>query len=210
MKGLLLKDLYALKGYAKQYGIMFLLMAGWAVFMKNMSFLVIYTIVMSGMMVLSTLSMDEAVHFDRWSIATPAGARGMVREKYLLLLLAVAAGTAVGFLLNLFVAVIGNTGAFEWEGLSLTALLFVIAYAVMLPINFKLGVEKARYAYIATVLGATVILVGAFKLLDHQGISLEGMVENSPVMMIAVAGICVPTLLVSYRISMKAVRNREW
>lgn len=211
MKGLLLKDFYTLKGYAKQYGIMFILMAGWAVFMKNMSFLVIYAVILGGMLVLSTLSMDEAVHFDRWSIAAPAGAKGMVREKYVLLLLTVAAGIMTGFLINLVLEIFfGEMEAFEWESFLITALMFVIGYAVMLPINFKLGVEKARYAYIGTVLGITPLLLGAFKLLEYQGISLEETVENSPVPMIAATGICVLALVVSYKVSLKAVKNREW
>lgn len=209
MRGLLLKDLYTMKGYGKQYGIVFVLMAVWAVFMKNISFLVMYAILLGGMLVLSTLSLDEAVHFDRWSIATPAGARGMVREKYVLLLLAVAAGTAAGFLLNLITFLSGR-GSLEWEGLMITAMLFIIAYAVMLPVNFKLGVERARYAYIGTLLGIMAVFLGAFKVFEHQGISLEETVENAPFLMIAAIGICVLSLFASYKASLKAVRNREW
>lgn len=211
MKGLLLKDLYTMKGYAKQYVIVFVLMAGWAVFMKNMSFLVMYAIILGGMLVLSTLSLDEAVHFDRWSIATPAGARGMVREKYLLLLLVVTAGTATGFLLNLIlVTLFGGMGSFEWEGLVITAVLFVIAYAVMLPVNFKMGVEKARYVYIGTVLGAAIIFTGVLKMFEYSGRPLEKMTENPPVLMGVSACICVLALAVSYAISLKMVKCREW
>ena len=211
MKGLLLKDLYTLKGYAKQYAITFVLMAGWTVYMKNMFFLIIYAIVLGGMLVLSTLSIDEAVHFDRWSITTPAGVKGMIREKYVLLLLLVAAGTAAGFLLNLVLAVLlGGMGSFEWEGLIITGMLFIIAYAVMLPVNFKLGVEKARYVYIGTILGAAVILTGAFKLIEFSGRPLEEMIGNSPVLMIVSVAVCVLALSLSYTVSLKMVRNREW
>lgn len=211
MKGLLLKDLYTLKGYAKQYAITFVLLTGWAVYMKNMSFLVIYAIVLGGMLVLSTLSMDEAAHFDRWSITTPAGVKGMIREKYVLLLLLVAAGTAAGFLLNLVLAVLlGGMGSFEWEGLIITGMLFIIAYAVMLPVNFKLGVEKARYVYIGTILGAAVILTGAFKLIEFSGRPLEEMKGNSLVLIIVSVAVCVLALFLSYSVSLKMVRNREW
>lgn len=211
MKGLLLKDLYTLKGYAKQYAITFVLLTGWAVYMKNMSFLVIYAIVLGGMLVLSTLSMDESAHFDRWSITTPAGVKGMIREKYVLLLLLVAAGTAAGFLLNLVLAVLlGGMGSFEWEGLIITGMLFIIAYAVMLPVNFKLGVEKARYVYIGTILGAAVILTGAFKLIEFSGRPLEEMKGNSLVLIIVSVAVCVLALFLSYSVSLKMVRNREW
>lgn len=211
MKGLLLKDLYTLKGYAKQYGILLILISGWAVFMKNMSFLVIYAIILGGMLLLSTLTMDEAVHFDRWTVTTPIGAKGMVQEKYALLFLAEIAGIAAGFLLHLImVKLFDCVGAFAWEGLLITAAVFLGAYAVMLPVNFKMGVEKARYVYIGTTFSMVAALVGAFRLLERLGISPENLVEASPVLKIAVIVFCVLTYAVSYAVSLKVVKNREW
>ena len=44
MKGLLLKDLYNVKGFARQYVIVILAMAVWGVCMKNISFVSIYMV----------------------------------------------------------------------------------------------------------------------------------------------------------------------
>ncbi len=123
----------------------------------------------------------------------------------------IAAGTAAGFLLNLVLAVLlGGMGSFKWEGLIITGMLFIIAYAVMLPVNFKLGVEKARYVYIGTILGAAVILTGAFKLIEFSGRPLEEMPGNSSVLIIVSVAVCVLALFLSYSVSLKMVRNREW
>ena len=66
MKGLLLKDLNMLKRYGKQYGIVFAIMSVWAIGMKSISFVSMYSILLGGMLVLSTMTLDEAVNFNRW------------------------------------------------------------------------------------------------------------------------------------------------
>lgn len=211
MKGLLLKDLYTLKGFSRQYGLIFALMAGWAFYTKNLAFTVIYAMVLSGMLIISTLSMDEAVHFDRWTIVSPAGVRGMVLEKYVLLLMMIFAGIVVGFLCDLImVKFMDGAYSSEWESVLVSALVFVIGDAVMLPLYFKLGVEKARYIYIATVFAIVFLVVGAFVLLDKAGIAAEEFITNLPALPAIGIGIGALVLAVSYQVSLKMVRTREW
>ena len=100
MKGLLLKDLNTLKGYGKQYGIVFVIMTVWALAMETVSFVSMYSILLGGMLVLSTLTMDEAVNFNRWALTTPVGVRGLIGAKYVLLVCTVGVGTGFGILLN--------------------------------------------------------------------------------------------------------------
>lgn len=54
MKGLLLKDLYNVKGFARQYVIVILAMAVWGVCMKNISFVSIYMVILGGMIALQS------------------------------------------------------------------------------------------------------------------------------------------------------------
>lgn len=216
MKGLLLKDLYVIKGFGKQYGVVLAALLVFSVVINNMSMVTIYTIVMSGMLVLSTLSVDEAAHFDRWSLTTPAGAKNLVGEKYVLLLLTMGAGIAIGVLFN------GIAGIF-WEGADAgvafflpPVLMFTIAYAAALPATFKAGIEKARYIYMGIMFGISIIMAGLYKMGAVFGITLGEMEEsmlfkgNGIVLTLGIAGICILALAVSYRISLKMVRNREW
>ncbi len=68
MKGLLLKDLYNVKGFARQYVIVILAMAVWGVCMKNVSFvsIYIYMVILGGMMSITTMSMDESSGFNKF------------------------------------------------------------------------------------------------------------------------------------------------
>lgn len=70
VKGLLLKDLYNVKGFARQYVIVILAMAVWGVCMKNISFMSIYMVILGGMMSITTMSMDESNGFNKFYLTT--------------------------------------------------------------------------------------------------------------------------------------------
>ncbi|HCH98796.1 MAG TPA: hypothetical protein DFI63_12425 [Lachnospiraceae bacterium] len=65
MKGLLLKDLYNVKGFARQYVIVILAMA-----VINISFVSIYMVILGGMMSITTMSMDESSGFNKFYLTT--------------------------------------------------------------------------------------------------------------------------------------------
>lgn len=215
MKGLLLKDLNTLKGYGKQYGIVFVIMTVWALAMGTVSFVSMYSILLGGMLVLSTLTMDEAVNFNRWALTTPVGVRGLIGAKYVLLICTVGVGTGFGFLLN--VALGAFLGGVQWEeveSLPIVAALFFIAYAVTLPISFKIGVEKGRYIYILILSGIGASVFGLVKVLNTLGILKETDGSGSEAAYFAVIlgmlVVSVLVLVISYRISIRVVRNKEW
>ena len=67
---ILLKDLYNVKGFARQYVIVILAMAVWGVCMKNISFVSIYMVILGGMMSITTMSMDESSGFNKFYLTT--------------------------------------------------------------------------------------------------------------------------------------------
>ena len=65
MKGLLLKDLYNVKGFARQNVIVIQAMA-----VINISFVSIYMVILGGMMSITTMSMDESSGFNKFYLTT--------------------------------------------------------------------------------------------------------------------------------------------
>lgn len=213
MKGLLLKDLNTLKGYGKQYGIVFVIMTVWALAMETVSFVSMYSILLGGMLVLSTLTMDEAVNFNRWALTTPVGVRGLIGAKYVLLVCTVGVGTGFGFLLN--VALGAFLGGVQWEeveSLPIVAALFFIAYSITLPISFKIGVEKSRYIYILILSGIGAAVFGLVKVLNRLGIleEIDGSEAAYFAVILGMLVVSVLVLVISYRICIRVVRNKEW
>ena len=51
MKGLILKELYLIKSFSKQYVLLMVLMGAWSIFVHNISFVAIYVMVLGSSMV---------------------------------------------------------------------------------------------------------------------------------------------------------------
>lgn len=213
MKGLLLKDLNMLKGYGKQYGIVFAIMSVWAISMKSISFVSMYSILLGGMLVLSTMTLDEAVNFNRWALTTPVGVKGLIGAKYVLLICTVSAGCGIGLLLNVTLgAFLGGVQRDAVETIPVVAALFFIAYSITLPVSFKFGVEKSRYIYVVILSLVAVVVFGLAKILDGLGV-LEKIDGSDTACLVALCGmlaVSVLVLVISYRVSIQVVRNKEW
>ena len=205
MKGLVLKDLYYLKGFMKQYLLILGFMAVWSVMVKNSSFIVTYLLVMGNTLILSTSSMDE-------------------QSKYFLMLMVELAALLIGLLLGVLVNMNPyplqgtsrwvSSGNFEWTGIISLFVLFTLVGCVTLPAVFKFGVEKARHVYMISMLGLAVLIFGGFKLCQVAGISLDFLnrLEEMPSegLLAIMLAVCAGAVAVSYRVSLKAIRNKEW
>lgn len=217
MKGLILKDLFTLKSFAKQYALIFGGMMVWSVFMKSSVFLLTYAVVLGSMLVLSSMSMDENVSFNRYAMTMPISAEIVVKAKYMLLFMTTAGGIILGVLFN------GVMSMTIWRqmppseenfgGIGLMAIITacVVADAFTLPIMFKLNAEKARYVYIFVLLGLTITVVGLAKLQELLDISWYAIREMPEIWLgTAMLIVCVLSLVFSYKASMRAVKKKEW
>ena len=161
MKALLYKDFCVLKKVLRLYLLFFVLYGLMAVFNEDSGFLAGVLLVMAGMLPLTALASDEQGNFGRFGQVLPVSLRAMVGEKYLLGLISMAAGGGVSLLLLMVIELLHGDG-FTGEMLAaqlLTVGVLVLAcgvlLAVMLPLGFWLGVEKARLA----VVGGAVVLI---------------------------------------------------
>ena len=161
MKALLYKDFCVLKKVLRLYLLFFVLYGLMAVFNEDSGFLAGVLLVMAGMLPLTALASDEQGNFGRFGQVLPVSLRAMVGKKYLLGFICMAAGGGVSLLLLMVIELL-HGGGFTGEMLAAQLLavgMLVLAcgvlLAVMLPLGFWLGVEKARLA----VVGGAVVLI---------------------------------------------------
>lgn len=214
MKGLLIKDFYSISNYKRQYALLLVFMSVWSVFSKSFSFLSMYCILLGGMTVLSVMSMDEAVHFNRYALTMPVSVRTLVKEKYVLVCICIGIGSLLAFLVELIaMATPWYEGVDAWVMVECLSVFFLIAYMITLPIIFKYGVEKARYAYIAVMIAMAMGIFGMTYLIkDPAAMSFNN--RNSLPDLLVLMGVLlvleVATVLISYRVSFKMVEKKEW
>lgn len=214
MKGLIIKDLCSISNYKRQYALILAFMSVWSIFSKSFSFLAMYSILLGGMMVLSVMSMDEAVHFNRYALTMPISVKTLVKEKYVLVCICIGAGSLLALIVE---AIAMSTpwyeGTAEWIMINCLSSFFLIAYTITLPIIFKYGVEKARYAYMAVMLVMGAVIGISVYLTRNTTVMLFDGVPHLVDNLLLTGGLWIIdaiVLVISYQVSLKAVRNKEW
>lgn len=214
MKGLILKDLYSLKGFQKQYLFIILFMIVWMLLFRNTSFVSIYIVVMGGTILLSTLTMDEGARFNRFALTMPVSVEKLILAKYLFLVMIIGAGTVISLFFNWVTGMLFiDMDAMDWQGILASAMVFVLGYAIVLPASFRYGVEKGRYIYIFTMLLMAGVVIGGIRLGVKSG--MEHMMEavltvGVSYLTAAITILCIAALTISYFICLRLVKKKEW
>lgn len=212
MKGLLLKDIYNLKRLGKQYAVICAGMLIWSAFMKNYSFFSMMIMLNGIMSVISSFSFDEAAHFEKYALTLPVTRRELVQAKYILLLTFLGGsfliGTAGSILLNLII----ERGITELPEQLISAAsvgcLFLLAFSIMIPGVFKLGVEKARMLLVCIYVGVFGLVWGGIYLLRELGIQISD--SDASKFFGAAAVVVLVLVFISYGVSIKIVEKKEW
>lgn len=142
MRALLLKDLLSLKNQGKFYLIF---VVGYGLISRKLDSLnlpIAMMIMLGGMLLATVMTWEERSNWERFALTMPVDRRTMVAEKYLFGILAIFTG---GLLAVLMVAVIGELSQELALSIILLLALGLVYVAVILPVFFKLGVEKARW-----------------------------------------------------------------
>lgn len=213
MKGLVLKELYLIRSFAKQYVLITMMMAGVSVILDNISFVATYIIVLSSSIVMSTTSMDEVVSFNRFAITMPIDTGKLVKSKYVIFFISIMGGAIFIWLFNILITVFlpEKTGAFNMEGMPVIISLFIAANAIAIPVMFKVGAAKARYTYIIVMLIMGITIFGAYHLARMSGKSLDDMLTGMGGMLnLASLSFAAIIVIISYFISVKIVQKKEW
>lgn len=213
--GLLMKDLLNMKRMAKQYLLILAAMCVWSVFMKNPFFITMYTVLCTSMLVLSSFSYDEQGQFDKYALTMPVTRRTLVRAKYALYLLMELGGIVLGILVGYGMERIIKAGT---EGFMETGLImggmFLMVYGIVIPIIYKMGVEKARLLTVGIYLATFGLIYGMVWLRKRGAFSIEmtGMSEEQMVRIACVGFFFVAllTAVVSYLVSLRIVEKKEF
>lgn len=169
MSGLVLKDLLVLKKGAKVYLLLMVLYTVIGFAQKNYSMLGGMTAVLVMIVPLNCFSWDNLAKWDTYAMTLPVSRSAIVGGRYLCMLLVSAGALAYVMLVGCIQAVV-NHG--EWLepvliGLACFAVGLVIN-AIMLPVVYKFGPEKARFI-ILPLIGLPTALVAFLALQSKEG-----------------------------------------
>lgn len=213
MKGLLIKDFCLLRSQSRTIPI-FLILAVWFAVMNQVIFCISFLCMMSVILAMSTCSYDELDHCQTSLFAMPFDRKTYVSEKYVLGIIVLTAGMGIGFLSSLgrqlAVHDVNMNEVLQTIGISFFMGLFFIA--LMVPIRIRFPGDQGRIA-MGILMGITMLSAalvsralpgGAEKLTS----GLAGL--SMPVIFALIAGLTLIVTVISYILSVRWIRRKEF
>ncbi len=170
MKGLILKDFFALKKQGKTFLVLFIFYLLFSYMTKNISMLGMMIVLICAMMPITTMSFDELCKWDKYALSMPVSRKTIVLSKYIFGILFNFAGIIIVAPISAVMVIITQEMKvgdsllmiLAMEGIAITFLAFIM------PILFKFGVEKGRMLMLLVIFLPTMM----FFLLSKLGIEL--------------------------------------
>ena len=210
MWGLILKDFYTLSRYGKFFLLYLLVFCGVSVIQGDVTMISSLVVVLVTILSISTFSYDDYAKWDQFILSTPISRKRIVLAKYLLVLLLVLLGAALGLMITLLAAAFGMQKDGMMESLmALAASSFMGATmtGLIIPFIYRYGTEKSRLLMMLVFGIPALLLVGASQLGLEEGLSamgggLEGILMATPLF-------CLAIICFSYVASVKIYEKKE-
>lgn len=206
MSGLIYKDLLCQMKSLKTFVAVFVVYGALAVSgLWDTSILTTLMLVIVIMLPINNFSFDSAAKWEGFCLSLPVNRRQVVAARYLFTLLLTAAALAVALVVGLAVSLTGRMESWGEFGMTAAVMmaLALVMNAVMLPLLYQFGAERARLIYFAVLGGAALIGVLLYKLLGGKAwlSSLDGIPDPSPLLLAALPFLAVLAGLIPLGVS---------
>lgn len=208
LRGLLLKDFFALRKTLKMFFIILAMFCAVSVITGDSNISGGMILMLMIMLPLNSMSYDEYYKWDKYALTMPISRAQLVQSKYVMTALLAVGCFALLLVLGLFSSRAGDL----FDSLVSTVVLTVIGLlygALILPLAYRYGVEKARWLFVASVVGF-VVLVGLLGFFATAFISVDLLTGGLTAALVCALPIAVLIFYLSYRISVNIVEKKEF
>lgn len=203
MKGLILKDFLNLKSFGKVTALIMLMYVGFSLYSNQLGMVSAFMFVFCAMLPLSSQTVDDQSKWNAYAQCMPVTRGQVVLSRYLVITFLLLAAVVFG---GLVAAVAVIRGGAVWvevvSTLAVIVCIILVFNAIVLPVMYKLGAEKAR---IVTVI--VLLLCGAPFMLGWVSEAMIESVASIPLYLLPVAAIVL--CVISYFISAQVYRRKE-
>lgn len=211
MTGLILKDILNLKKYMKQLGITLMVFIFIAINLKSPSYLIFMMILITSMMIVTSMAYDENTKWDKYALTMPITKKDLVKSKYVLLVIFALSGGIISLIIGFIISKL--TGVGNYEEMMLTsggvALASLVLFSILLPVIFKMGIEKARIIMMIIFALPTILITGLTSFLKDLSIPLPTE-EQMRYLGYASPFIVLLILVISYRLSVGILNKKDF
>ena len=215
MIGLLKKEYYLMEGQMKSWLIVAVFCFFYSYFMNADSFLFMLIILIGIMSTMTVFSLDKACGWDTYAISLPLTRKEIVEARYLFaFLIDIGVSLACCLLMLLRGQINGGVNLPErLHSLFQILLVTILMQLLLFPVIYKLGVEKARFVYMAVFICLSLGVLGLSQL-DDNGAVLAGIRINAEKIMqygeIAAVILAAAGLFLSLWLSVRIYEKKEF
>ena len=211
MKGLVLKDLYGVKKYLKQYVLFFVIFTVVGIMLKMPAYIGFLGAFYGMSLFISTFNTDEFFHWEAYVLTGPLSRQDLVKGKYALMILLMGSAAVIAILGELAVCVITKLSIAENFASGFAMVIYIyLMMSVVIPLIYKFGSEKARTSMILifVVPVVSVALIGKIAGTENVNNFLNNI--SWPAVAVGALILCVLALIVSYILSLKIIEKKEF
>ncbi len=216
MTGLITKDFLVMRKALKSY---LLIMALYAVMawldILNYGFIITFIQVMLMVLPISAFAYDEQAKWDRYAMSLPLGRHKVVGARYLFVLILTLATTAIGLATTAILTLAREADPVEMIlTLEVSTTIGLLVPAVILPLSYKLGAERARPYLYAIIFIPTIafVLLAKADLVDLSALNRLNSLSSASIVggaaLLPAAGLV--GLGISYLISCRVAAGKEY
>lgn len=212
MSGLLVKEYYTLRRYLKQYVILFVFFGAISFYLDSAIYFQAMVTMSICMLAFTGMSYDAAAGWDKFALTMPVSRKDVVRAKYVSCVIYGVIAVVLG---TLFSVVIDKIHPMQDSEPILTVIMamtlicmILVIYSILLPLMYKMGVEKARILMVAVIMVPIFSILGAAEYLPETLLSFIGQHVN----LVAAVGVvlCILMYAASYYISVGIFSKKEF
>jgi ABC-type transport system involved in multi-copper enzyme maturation permease subunit len=215
MTGLILKDLYNLKRYLKQIGLIFVIFGFLALQSKDPTLFIGMVTMIFSMLVITSMSYDDFAKWDKYALTMPILRKDIVLSKYILFIILMIVGTVASGILSLAMNIYLHLNKAMEVVVTCGVMMLVIIFlfSILMPLLLKYGVEKSRILIFVIVgapafFGAVILrLMKYLNIPQPDEALLEKLFSVLPYASIVLALLA---LILSYNISVRIYEKKEF
>lgn len=211
MTGLVLKDFLVLRKALRTYVLFLIFYLILAIFdLFSISFITAFVQIIVMILPMSSFAYDDLAKWDRYAMTLPLGRRAVVRAKYAFVLLMILVAAAFALLSCVALSITAAQPVEENLAAGVGALsVGLLAVDVTLPLNYKMGPERAR-PFLYAIIFIPVILI----VLAARAGWLDNLEQLPPSVVLPLLGLIPLVILLglpmSYLISCRVVEQKEF
>lgn len=200
MKGLVMKDILEMRSYLKFLIFFVVIYGAMCVVTESPNMIFGVFAILASLLPMTAMGYDSACGWDQYAQTLPLSCLEIVFSKYV-----IGIGCVLLDLIGTLLVVLCTENEIGVLGAVVSCSAVLILQSISIPVAYKVGTEKARFVVIGIVL-IPVILLG---IAARAGVQMptDAVIKR---VLFGVPVLAIVLLIVSVKVSMSIVKNKEW